>query len=384
MGKTVVIFGLGDLGGWVLEFLARCNGVNRIIAVDTREEWGIRKVECAAVGANMQGHFKSLEFRKGNVYDVDTTAELLKSVQPDVVYNSTTLQSWTVAQFLPEEPRKKWELMGGGVFAPTQIALMRKIMQAVKKSGISTLVLNNSFPDVVNPMLWGMGLGPTIGAGNSDHIVERIRWQISQSESVPPQEIAVYLVTAHQICMLPASAGVPFYLKILVSGNDITSRFNARTLVSEFATISVPANQISWLRHPHIAACAVKNIMAMLNDTRELSHVPGPNGLPGGYPVRLGEKGAEVVLPPELTLEEAIKINKDALKFDGVEEIKKDGTLVLTEETCKIAMELFGYDARETKPSEIDDRAKELLSLFRKLANKYGSAAYPSYVQSNK
>jgi len=27
MGKTVMLFGLGDLGGWVLEFLARYNAI---------------------------------------------------------------------------------------------------------------------------------------------------------------------------------------------------------------------------------------------------------------------------------------------------------------------------------------------------------------------
>ena len=34
--------------------------------------------------------------------------------------------------------------------------------------------------------------------------------------------------------------------------------------------------------------------------------VPGPNGLPGGYPCRLGAKGAEVVLPDGLSLKEAM------------------------------------------------------------------------------
>ena len=34
MGKTVMIVGLGDLGGWVLEFLARCEGVGTIITAD--------------------------------------------------------------------------------------------------------------------------------------------------------------------------------------------------------------------------------------------------------------------------------------------------------------------------------------------------------------
>ena len=378
MGKTIVLFGLGDLGQWFLEFTARCEGVNRIIAVDKRKDWGIRKVECAAIGASMQGYYKHIEFREGDVFNIDQTAEFLQEVQPDLIYNSTTLQSWAVAQLLPEEPRRKYELMGGGPMAPTQLLLIYKIMQAVKQSGIKTLVLNNSFPDVTNPILWKMGLGPDVGAGNSDHIVERIRWQISQEQNIRPQEICIYFFTAHQICMAPEN--VPFYLKVVVSGNDITSRYNTRELVSDFNKATVPGAHISWLRHPHIAACAVKNVMAMLNDTRELSNAPGPNGLPGGYTVRLGDNGAEVALPDDLTLEQAIQINKDALKFDGVEEIKDDGTLVCTDEACKVMKDLTGYDAKECKPGEIEDRAKQILADFRKLAEKYKSDSYASYL----
>jgi len=83
----------------------------------------------------------------------------------------------------------------------------------------------------------------------------------------------------------------------------------------------------------------VKNILAILNDTRELTHAPGPNGLPGGYPVRLSAKGAEVVLPEELSLEEAVRINEEAQKFDGIQEIKNDGTVFFTEKAVKIMRE---------------------------------------------
>jgi len=68
------------------------------------------------------------------------------------------------------------------------------------------------------------------------------------------------------------------------------------------------------------------------------------------------------------------------LKFDGVEEIKDDGTLVCTDEACKIMKDLTGYDAKECKPGEIEDRAKQILADFRKLAEKYKSDSYASYV----
>jgi prephenate dehydrogenase len=60
IGNTVMIFGLGDLGGWVLEFLARRNGVSTIIGCDKRTDWGSRKVNVAAVGAGAEGYDKTL------------------------------------------------------------------------------------------------------------------------------------------------------------------------------------------------------------------------------------------------------------------------------------------------------------------------------------
>lgn len=37
MGNPVMIVGLGDLGGWVLEFLARCEGVSTIITAEPEQ-----------------------------------------------------------------------------------------------------------------------------------------------------------------------------------------------------------------------------------------------------------------------------------------------------------------------------------------------------------
>ena len=54
MGKTLMIFGLGDLGGWALEFFARRKGLSTIVAADMREEWGTMKTHCAAVGAGFR------------------------------------------------------------------------------------------------------------------------------------------------------------------------------------------------------------------------------------------------------------------------------------------------------------------------------------------
>ncbi len=68
-----------------------------------------------------------------------------------------------------------------------------------------------------------------------------------------------------------------------------------------------------------------------MNNTNELSHVPGPEGLVGGYPVRLSKDGVKVFLPEGVTREKAIQINEEAQKWDGIEKIEEDGTVVLAQ-----------------------------------------------------
>lgn len=372
LGKTVMIIGLGDLGGWVLEFLARSRGVQRIVTADIREEYGYSKTMTAAVGASQLGYNKRLEFHKLDLYDIDRTAELLNSVQPDVVYTSAASQSWWVPLLLPPEIAHKSELAGIGPLTPGHLVLTHKVMQAVKGSGVKVKVLNNCYPDVVNPVLWRNGLGPDIGSGNSDLCMEFIRQKISYDLNVPPQEVAVYFYTSHAMCTLGHMKHVPFLMKIYVAGRDVTNKYDAKELVSINASMYLPIKMTTWLAHPRVAASAVKQIMAMVNDTNELTSLPGPNGLPGGYSVRLSAKGAEVALPEGFTMEQVIQVNLDALKFDGVEEIRDDGTVVFTEECRQLTKEWIGADiAQPLRLEDADERAKEIVSLTKKLAEKY-------------
>ena len=60
--NTIMIFGLGDLGGHVLEFLAREPNVPRIVCTDKNQDWGIRKTNSALMGAAQFNCFPDLDF----------------------------------------------------------------------------------------------------------------------------------------------------------------------------------------------------------------------------------------------------------------------------------------------------------------------------------
>ena len=376
MSKTVMLFGLGDLGGWVLEFLSRTEGIGSIITCDARDDWPLLKTECAAVGSGMEGYTKTIKFEKCDVTNIDATAELLKKYNPDMIYSGMTLAGWLEMRPAMSALGPKWWRANAGLTTPLQLFLVSKLMKARKKAGITAPVLNNSAPDMVNVVLWRNGLGPLIGGGNADLVVGGIRRKISLSENVPIRDIIVYFVAYHAV--VPQGAYVkgskieaPYILKIMVGDKDISRKFDTDTLILDQLLMSSLPSQTSHINHPVVAASSVKNIKAYINDTNELTCAPGPNGLPGGYPVRIGAKGVTVELPEGVTLEQAIKVNLDGTKYEGFQEIKADGTIVLTDEAYKGQKEILGFAHRELRFADMDDIAKDTLAAMRKLVEKY-------------
>jgi hypothetical protein len=64
------------------------------------------------------------------------------------------------------------------------------------------------------------------------------------------------------------------------------------------------------------------------------------------------------------------------MKYEGVEEVKGNGTLVFTEEGYKVTKEIFGIDHRELRFEETEERSKEILAAYKKLAEKYKAPLY--------
>ena len=235
MGKTLMMFGLGDLGGWVLEFLCRSKGLDTIVACDMREDWGRVKVECAATGAGQEGYCKTVKFEKCDVNDIDRTAELIKKYNPDVIYSGLTLLGWMQMRVIPRAVGNKFHV-ATSLLTPCQAPLLSKLMKALKKSGVSALVINNAYPDITNPFLYKNGLPVTLGAGNHDNIVGEIRRKISVAENVPISDVTVYLIAEHALNVMGTRTGVPYYFKAMVGNKDITDKVDVDSLISDRLT----------------------------------------------------------------------------------------------------------------------------------------------------
>jgi hypothetical protein len=371
--NSVMIFGLGELGGYVLEFLARVPNVPKIIATDIREDWGFRKVNSAIAGASQFGLYPDIEFIQLDAFDIDKTAKTLQEVRPTVLYNSVTLQSWWVITQLPQDAYKSIDEARYGPWYPMHFVPTYKLMQAVKKSRIKTHVVNAAFPDLVNPALGKIGMAPTVGIGNIDNLLCSSRIVAAKMFDVPLRTVTIYMVAPHffsyYVSRFGNAGGAPYYLKVMIDDRDVTPKINRDEFLANVVTIgkrpgSVQANSV-------VASSVCKIILGILFDTKELGHAPGPNGLPGGYPIKLSADGVEVFLPEDLTLEEAVRINTEGQRFDGVEAIEDDGTVVITKKSADIFKELLDFDCEVYKVEECEDKAKELDEKFKKWVAQY-------------
>jgi hypothetical protein len=371
--KTVMIIGLGYIGNYALEFLARTPGIECIVTADVSQD-GLGKTNNAMLGAAHMGFRHEFEFIPLDLNKIDQTASILGRVRPQVILSSVTLQSYWIISELPPPVFKRLKLeCGYGPWVPMHVTLNYKLMQAVKMSGIETHVVTAAFPDATNPILGKVGLTPTVGLGNIDNFIPGIKKLVAEKKKLPETAVTIYLVGHHNLRTAIKNANEadipPFYLGVFIDNTDVSKEFDLKDLLLkevQFVT--------GWRNDSKVASSGVKNVLGILNNTGELAHSPGPQGLVGGYPIRLSRKGAQVVLPPGITLEEAVKINEQGQVYDGIERIEDDGTVVLTDKAVQGMKEILGYGYKRIRLEENEERAKELRSLYKEAVKKYRSS----------
>lgn len=378
-GNKVMIVGLGSVGNLVLEMLSRNQTLSewvKIIAADVNEDIGRQRVNLEIGVADKLGLHPDIEFAGVNLLDVDSTAETLRKYDPDLVFQVASLQSWWVRDYLPKDEFNKIVKAEFGPWLPMHITMPYHLMQAIKKAGINPYVVNASFPDVICATLAKIGMAPTVGIGNLGEVTPLLKMAVAKRLGVPIRDVDVSIVGSHYVCYhIEANGstdGAPYYLRVLVNGKDVTQEVDpGQKLKSGWDDIpQIPNDALMY--NKLTAATVVKVIRAILQDTKEIVNTPGPNGLPGAYPVRLGRDLVEVVLPDDISLDEAIAINEEGNRFDGVERIEDDGTIIITETSHRIMRDMLGYDVKKFNVRDSKELAGQLGKAFRSYGKKVG------------
>ena len=371
MGKILLIGSAGSVAHDMMYQISSMTDRIKVVAADYNEVKGRYEVDESLHVAHNFDLYPDFTFRKINLYDIDETAELIKEEQPTVICNLASLGAWWVTRLLPSEVYKKISPIGPWI--PFHFTLTHKLMQAVKKSGVETRVVNGAYPDLTNVILGKLNLPPVCGGGNMDLGASRLRKIVAVEQKVPVRDVQV-LAVGHHGTFYTAKMDGPSWYKITAAGEDVSAKYPIRTiarLYDKYGYANMPSFPGPLVDQMKTASSFLKMVLAIYYDTNELIQcVPAPNGLPGGYPCILGASGAKVVLPG-ITLKEAVKINEEGAKIDAIDKVEPDGTVVFVEENVKLMREVVGYECEELKPSEHEERAKELDSKLKKLYDKY-------------
>ena len=368
---TVLVSGVGALGGWALEFLARTPGVERIVTVKRSPWQGPSLTTIAMLGSAIEGHTKHFEHRQVDLADEVAMARLLAEVRPDAIVHSATVQSPRILNSAALDPARHAEVRAAtfGMWLPWQLWPAAQLMRAVELAGIDTHVVNASFPDVVNVAIWRrFGHGPSAGAGNLEVCAARVLRYVMATTGRPAADIDVSLVGSH--ALLTRGTVVPHHFRLTIDGVDATDHVDLTAALSTWPEV------VNWhgeVPNSLYAGSAVKNALALVGTAPLSTHVSAPMGLPGGYPAVVGSGRIELRLPPGLEEAEAVAINDGAARFDGIERITDDGTVVYTAES-RAAMENLGYRCEAVEFDDLARRCDELRGVYRRLISEGNDA----------
>lgn len=241
-------------------------------------------------------------------------ADVLAATSPRVVVVCASLQSPWERDGRPSAWTDLVRDAGFGVTLPLQAAIALRLGRALAEGAAPGAVLvNGCYPDAVNPLLAAAGVEVACGIGNGSTVAASLQAALG----LPDQ--GRLRVLAHHLHLHrpadPADEAVAWCDGEPVGGvGDL--------LAGQRSVDRRELNQVAG----HAGAAVVVALAA----GGELStSVPGPRGLPGGYPVRVAGGAVALDLPPGVTEDDAVARNQRWAELDGVR-VDRDGTVALS------------------------------------------------------
>ncbi|MFI6321747.1 hypothetical protein ACIBG8_29735 [Nonomuraea sp. NPDC050556] len=225
--------------------------------------------------------------------------ELLAAAAPSGVVLAASSQSPWERTRAPSAWTRLVADAGFGLTLPFQAELALRV-GAAAPSG--SWFINACFPDAVNPVLAAAGVPVLCGIGN----VALLAASIQAALGLPDQrELRVLAHHAH----LHAPHGDQEEAMAWLDGKPVEGVGDL--LAAQRATDRAELNHVTGL-------AAAKLVLGVLDGAEQVASLPGPLGLPGGYPVRLSGDRIELLLPDGMERDDAVAFNQRAAVHDGV------------------------------------------------------------------
>ncbi|WP_329562456.1 hypothetical protein [Kitasatospora sp. NBC_01266] len=240
----------------------------------------------------------------------DSVAALVGAVGADVVLNCASTHSPSEVVARPSGWTDLIRAAGIALALPFHASFAARLCEAVARSGgPGTLFLNAALPDAVNPVLAALGGPIHCGVGNIATVAASLAdpggGLGAGAADDPGQRLRV--LGHHHHLAAPADPRD----EARVWHGDVELTDVGRRLAPMRACDRRLLHELTG----HTAALLVRDL---LRERAVRAHVPGPLGLPGGYPVRLAEGRITLDLPPGITEAEAVDLQSRWGRADGV------------------------------------------------------------------
>lgn len=345
----VVLLGSGALARSVCYSLA-VSPIPMTVTVAARD--GDKAAEVAYVGnarAALSGSPVRCRSVPSQLADPLELSRVLAATRPDIVLLAASHHSWCDETAPGSAWARLLERAGFGLTAPLHALLAITAAEVVAQIGRPRLLVA-SFPDAVNPMLVALGLPVFAGVGNAALLTASLRAALD----VPPKTRVRML--AHHVHLGPPPSPHD-EARAWVDGSQVPDVSSA--LAGQRATDRCELNLIAG----HSAALLIRDLVSGIEVHTNL---PGPLGLPGGYPVRINGD-LELDLPPDVSRESAVAFNRAAARRDGVD---VDGTQVCFSDRVLAALEPYLPDLAGGFPVDaLRPVAAQLIDLRTRLRN---------------
>ena len=293
----ILIFGTGNFAGRIALDLAATASEPVTVVIAGRNLERLKWLQTAGnARAAMFSRPARLMSHEVDLLVANAAADAIAAVEPKVVVQAASFQTGSVISNQGNAWTKLVAEGGLSATAVLQAPLSMSVARAIKATRPQAYFINCCFADVVNPLIAALDLPITCGVGNVAILANAFAGTLAPGAGG-------LKVLAHYQSLSPwrraAETRDGPSARVWIDGKEVTDVYR------RFADVQLtgePAIDIS-------GASGVPLMLAMAHGRDWSGHVPGPRGLPGGYPVRLKAGEIDLDLPASLTRSEAIAWN---------------------------------------------------------------------------